>query len=140
VPLKYLRDQRHNGAVADIAKLKFPFPSKEFPHLETILNEPEPRMSVGKADGKDLFPDIVVVERPGQWLRMMAEVETEDTVNEESAQNEWLPFSQQGELFIYVPAGCVPETKRLCKRFRIKYKGIRTWRYLPVYGLQVVEA
>jgi len=140
VPLKYLRDQRHHGAVADIAKLKFPFPSAEHPDLETIVNEPEPRMSVGKVDGKDLFPDIVVIGRPGQWLRLMAEVETEDTVNEESAQTEWLPYSKQGDLLIYVPTGCVPETKRLCKRFGIRPKGIRTWRYLPVYGLQIVEA
>lgn len=138
--LKYLRDQRHHGAVMDIAKLKFPFPNAESPNLETIVNEPEPRMSVGKWEGKDLFPDIVVIGRPGQWLRLMAEVETEDTVNEESAQNEWLPFSKQGDLLIYVPTGCVVETKRLCKRFGIRPKGIRTWRYLPVYGLQVAEA
>ncbi len=138
--LKYLRDQRHHGAVTDIATLKFPFPNEEFPDLETIVNEPEPRMSVGKWDGKDLFPDIVVIGRPGQWLRLMAEVETEDTVNEESAQTEWLPYSKQGDLLIYVPTGCVPETKRLCKRFGIRPKGIRTWRYLPVYGLQIAEA
>lgn len=138
--LKYLRDQRHDGAIADIVKLKFPFPNDEFPNLETIVNEPEPQMSVGKWDGKDLFPDIVVIGRPGQWLRLMAEVETEDTVNEESAETEWLPYSKQGDLLIYVPTGCVQETKRLCKKFGIQPKGIRTWRYQPVYGLRIAEA
>lgn len=138
--LKYLRDQRRHGAVADIATLKFPFPNDEFPNLETIVNEPDPRMSVGKWEGKDLFPDIVVIGRPGQWLRLMAEVETEDTVNEETAQTEWLPYSKQGDLLIYVPTGCVQETKRLCKRFGIQLKGIRTWRYQPVYGLRIAEA
>ena len=139
--LKYLRDQRHRETVAEIAKLKFPFPSKDFPDLETIVNEPDPKMSVGKdSASKDLFPDIVVVGRPGQWLRLMAEVETEDTVNDESAQSQWLPFSRQGDLLIYVPAGCVPEARRLCKKYGIRAKGIRTWRFRPVWGLAVADA
>jgi hypothetical protein len=141
VPLRYLRDQRHDQIVAEIARQKFPFPNGEFPDLETIVNEPQPHMSVGKdAAGNDLFPDIVVIGRPGQWLRLMAEVETADTVNEDSARSEWLPFSKAGELLIYVPVGCVQETKGLCKKHGIKPKGIRTWRYQPVWGLQVVEA
>lgn len=138
--VKYLRDQRHLGTVAEIAKLKFPFPNEEFPDYETILNEPKPQISVGQVNGQDLFPDIVVVGRPGQWLRMMAEVETADTVNDESALTQWLPFSKVGELLIYVPQGCVEETKRLCKKHGIKPKGIRTWRFRPVWGLDVSEA
>lgn len=138
--VKYLRDQRHTGVVAEIVKLKFPFPNEEFPDLETITNEPTPLMSVGEYNGKDLFPDIVVVRRPGTWLKLMAEVETADTVNEESAQEEWLPYSRVGDLLIYVPQGCVPETRRLCKKFGIRPKGIRTWRFRPVWGLDVAEA
>jgi hypothetical protein len=127
--------------VAEVAKLKFPFPSEEHPDLETILNEPEPRMSIGKnGGGNDLFPDIVVVGRPGQFLKIIAEVETADTVNEESAEREWLPFSQKGELLIYVPVGCVEETRRLCKKHNVHPKGIRTWRFRPVWGLEVSEA
>ncbi len=138
---KYLRDLRHDGAVAEIAKRKFPFPSHDDPELETILNEPKAIISVGKDDkGQDLFPDIVVVRRPGQWLTMMAEVETADTVNDESALTEWLPFSKCGDLFIYVPAGCVQETKRLCKKHGVRAAGIRTWRFRPVWGLEVTEA
>lgn len=138
--VKYLRDLRHDGTVAEIAKLKFPFPSEEYPDYETILNEPEPQISVGNVNGQDLFPDIVVVRRPGQWLMVMAEVETADTVNDESALTEWLPFSKVGELFLYVPQGCVQETKRLCKKHGIKVQGIRTWRFRPVWGLDVSEA
>lgn len=138
--LKYLRDQRHDGTVGEIARLKFPFPSAEHPDLETIVNEPSPLMSVGQSGGKDLFPDIVVVGRPGQWLRMMAEVETADTVTDESALTEWLPFSQAGDLFIYVPFGSVKETKRLCRKHGVTPRGIRAWRFRPVYGLEVAEA
>ena len=134
------RDQRHVGTVAEIAKLKFPFPNAEFPDFETIVNEPRPSMSVGEEDGKQLYPDIVVVRRPGTWLQLMAEVETADTVNEESALTQWLPYSKCGDLLIYVPQGCVPEAKRLCKKFNIRVKGIRTWRFRPVWGLDVSEA
>ena len=138
--VKYLRDQRHAGTVAEIARVKFPFPDAGHPDLDTLVNEPKPVMSVGKENGKDLFPDIVVVRRPGQWLTLMAEVETADTVNDENAVNEWLPYSKVGDLLLYVPAGCVPETKRLCKKHGIKVKGIRTWRFRPVWGLDVTDA
>jgi hypothetical protein len=140
VVLKYLRDQRHLGTVAEIAKVKFPFPSAEFPELETIVNIPKPYMSVGTHEGKDLYPDLVVVRRPGNWLQLMAQVETQDTLTDETALERWLPCSTVGELLVYVPYGCVPQTKKLLKKHGIKVKGIRTWRFRPVWGLDVAEA
>ena len=138
--LRYLRDQRHDATVQEIARVKFPYPNDEHPELETVVNEPEPKVSVGHGDdGSELFPDIVVLRRPGLWLEMMAEVETRDTVNDESAQREWLPFSRVGRLYLYVPVGTVEETKRLCKKYGIKLAGIRTWRFRPVWGLEGVE-
>ena len=139
--LKYLRDQRHRAIVAEVARLKFPFPGDGHQDLETVVNEPIPRLSVGKnAGGQDLFPDIVVVGRPGQWLRLMAEIETADSVNDEQAQSRWLPCSRQGDLLIYVPAGCVAAAKRLCTKHGITVAGIRTWRFRPVWGLDVTNA
>ena len=138
--VKYLRDQRHLGTVAEIARVKFPFPDEANPDYETLVNEPKPLISVGENLGKDLFPDIVVVRRPGQWLLLMAEVETTDSNNDETALNEWLPFSKCGDLLLYVPYGCVPQTKQLLKKHGIKVKGIRTWRFRPVWGLDVSEA
>ena len=140
MPAKYLRDQRHDATVAEIATLKFPYPDDEHPDLETLLNEPEPSIAVGEWEGAALYPDIVVVRRPGQWLQLMAEVETVDTVNDESAEKRWLPYSKVGDLLLYVPAGCVQEAKRICKRHAVAYKGIRTWRFRPVWGLSVTEA
>lgn len=138
--VQYLRDQRHAGTVQEVAKVKFPFPSDEVKDLETITNIPKRIISVGKRDdGEDLYPDIVVIGRPGQWLRMMAEVEMDDSVTSESALNDWLPMSRVGELLIYVPAGYADEAKRLCKKHGIHPKGIRTWRFRPVWGLDVKE-
>ena len=92
--VRYLSAQRHTGTVSEIAKLKFPFPNDQFPDFETTVNEPVQQVSVGKHNGKDLFPDIVVMRRPGSWLKMMAEVEMVDTITDEQAQEVWLqPFA-----------------------------------------------
>jgi hypothetical protein len=141
VTVKYLSEQRHTGTVAEIAKVKFAFPNEAFPDLETLVNTPRPAIAVGQGpDGKDLYPDIVVVRRPGTWLKLMASVEMADTVTDESALTKWLPFSQCGDLLIYVPAGMVDEARRLCKKRNIRPKGFRTWRFRPVWGLDVAEA
>jgi hypothetical protein len=139
VTVKQLSQLRHQGTVAEIAKVKFPFPSDEFPNYETIVNVPTAHLSVGEADGRELVPDIVVVHKPGLFLRMMVEVEMPDTVTDESATRDWLPMSKVGRLYLYVPAGMVAETKSLLKKHRISVAGIRTWRFRPVWGLEVVE-
>ena len=137
---KYLSELRHQGAVAEIAKVKFPYPGPEGLDFDTIVNVPKPKMAVGAEGGKDLYPDIVVVRRPGQWLQVMADIEMPDTVTDETAVNEWLPKSTVGEFYVYVPAGMVPEAKKLIKKHKIPVKGIRTWRFRPVWGLDVAEA
>jgi hypothetical protein len=128
------------GTVDAIAKSRFPFPDDEHPELDTIVNVPVGQMAVGQKDGKDLFADIVVVRRPGTWLQEMAAVEMADTVNDTTALERWKPLSQCGSLYVYVPAGMVSEAKKLLKRHRIKAAGIRTWRFRPVWGIEVVEA
>ena len=138
--VQYLRDQRHAGVVQKILERKFPFPNEENPGLDTINNVASKAMSVGSHEGQELFPDLVIVRRPGQWLELTAEVEMDDSVNDESALQHWKPMSLLGDLLIYVPAGMVPEAKALCKRHHIKPKGIRTWRFVPVWGIQVAEA
>ena len=137
---KYLRDQRIAGAVAEIAKLKFAFPNEDFPDLETITNVPQPGMSVGQKGGRDLFPHIAVVRRPGTWLKMMAEVEMADTLTDEAAHERWLPYSECGDLYLYVPFGCAGEARKLCRKHNVKVAGIRVWRFRPVWGLDVAEA
>jgi hypothetical protein len=140
VPVKYLQEQRHEGAISEIARVKFPFPNEANPDMEALTNLPARSISVGQNLGVDLYPDIVVVRRPGQWLLLMAEVETADTVNDQTALTKWLPESVLGDLLLYVPAGLVAATKALLKKHGIKVKGIRTWRFRPVWGLDVTEA
>ena len=136
----YLREQRRSGVITDVARLKFPFPNEQFPDLETIVNVPAGGMSVGEKDGKALFPHIVAVRRPGSWLKMMAEVEVADTVNEDSALSRWKPYSECGDLILYVPFGLAGEARKLAKKHHIRLAGVRAWRYRPVWGLEVVDA
>ncbi len=138
--LEYLREWKHDATVTEIARLKFPFPNAEYPDLETVVNEPHPRISVGTDGKEELFPDIVVVKKPGQWLRIIAEVETKETITDEEAEREWKKFGEVGDLYLYVPAGMAKKTKDLCKKHKVRVKGIRTWRYRPVWGLDISEA
>jgi hypothetical protein len=136
----YLREQRRAGVIADIARLKFPFPNEEFPDLETVVNIPKGAMSVGEKDGKPLFPHIVAVRRPGAWLKMMAEVEVADTITDETAVNRWKPLSDCGDLILYVPFGMTAAAKKLAKKHHVRLAGVRAWRYRPVWGLELAEA
>jgi hypothetical protein len=70
----------------------------------------------------------------------MAEVETAESLTDEEALSEWKPMSEVGELYLYVPQGCVQQTKKLLKKHDINVKGIRTWRFRPVWGLDVSDA
>ncbi len=137
--VRYLRDQRHVGTVAEIAKLKFPFPNEQFPDLEAITNVPNKAMAVGQEQGRELYPNIVVVRRPGSWLQMMAEVETQDTIDDEAATTRWKPYSECGQFYLYVPFGCAAEAKKLAKKHGVKLAGLRVWRFRPVWGLDVAE-
>jgi hypothetical protein len=138
---KYLSQQRHEGTVAAIAERKFPFPNHENADLETLLNIPKHTISIGKSpSGEDLFPDIVVVRRPGQWLMMMAEVEMADTLTDEQVLTRWAPISTFGDLYVYVPAGLVQDAKKLAKKHGVRIAGFRTWRFRPVWGVDVTEA
>jgi len=122
----------HTRAVQDIAKARFAFPNEKHKHYKTYVNHPERTMGVRLPSGGAVYPDIVVVEDPENYVRMLAEVETSDTVNEDSAP-EWLTFARLGPLYLFVPVGSADRAKWLCKQFKIPIVGLRTWRYVLGY-------
>ena len=97
-------------------------------------------MLVAREAGDELKPDITVVDTPGNVLKIMAQVETSDTVTEESARNTWLPFSKLpgAAFYLYVPVGFGAAAKRICKQLDIDVYGFRTWRYVP-QGMEINE-
>lgn len=87
----------HNQVCQLIAEKRFPFPSDEHPNWETYVNEPNPQ----KCFREDrLCPDIVVLEN--NYAKLLGEVETDDTVNEESTA-QWKDYAEIADLYLYVP-------------------------------------
>jgi hypothetical protein len=126
------REETRSRVVMDIAQQRLVFPSREFPSLRTYVNVPEPTFVVRAADGAELVPDIVVAESDSGRPRILAAVETMDTVTEEQATGRWRPFSRvrHTAFHLYVPSGFAAEAKRLLKKRRVKKAALRTWRYM----------
>ncbi len=131
-------EELHQRVVQDIAKARFEFPTPELASYRTFVNEPEPTLPVTDEAGNELTPDVVVVDTPGNVLKMAVSVETAETVTDEQAQQQWLPFSRLHEaaFYLYVPVGYGAVAKRICKKLGIDVYGYRTWRYTP-QGLEV---
>lgn len=120
----------HLRALRDIARLRFGFPTAKYPHYKTYLNHPRPSMGVQMADGSVAYPDIVVVQAPENYVKILAQVETVETVNEDAARYEWRPYAKLAPLYLYVPVGKGDEALRLCRKHGVPVVGIRTWRYI----------
>jgi len=125
-------------AVQDIAQARFEFPTPELPSYRTYVNVPEVTMPVKDAKGNELTPDIVVVHTPGNVLKILAQVETGDTVTKERAQELWAPFARlpDAAFYLYVPVGHGGRAKQICRKLGIRAYGFRTWRYTP-QGIEI---
>ena len=126
----------HSRTVQDIAKARFAFPTEKYRHYKTYVNRPERTMGVRLPSGHAAYPDIVVVEDPENYMRMLAQVERSDTVNAESGRG-WLTFAKLGPLYLFVPVGYADRAKAISKELKIPVVGLRTWRY--VVGYEEIE-
>jgi hypothetical protein len=127
-------------AVQDVARARFEFPTPELPSYRAFVNVPEQTMPVTDDNGDQLTPDIVVVDTPGNVLKILAQVETGDLITEERARDVWAPLARlrAAAFYLYVPVGYGGAAKRLCKRLGISVYGFRTWRYTP-QGIEINE-
>ncbi|HUF52503.1 MAG TPA: hypothetical protein VMR52_01865 [Dehalococcoidia bacterium] len=127
------RELIHERAVKDIARLRFGFPTEKYPDYKTYVNHPQRAMGVELANGQVAYPDVVTVQHPENFCKIVAEVETNETVREAVAAYEWLPYSDLAPMYLYVPVGKADEALGLCKQLGIPVVGIRTWRYIAGY-------
>ena len=127
------RETVHGRAVTDIARLRFGYPTEKYAHFKTYTNAPGRTMGIEMADGKVAYPDIVVVQHPENYTKILAQIETNETIREGVASHEWLPYSDLGPLYLYVPVGKGDEALSLCRQLDIPVVGIRTWRYMAGY-------
>jgi hypothetical protein len=128
----------HVAAVRNIAEEYFGYPTPDLPHFRTFVNHPEPEQKVFTNFGRELTPDIVVLEWPERLPRIFAEVVTQDMLTDENAEMWWvLSRLKDVTFFLYVPAGAAAMSKRLLKKHNIKNIRLRTWRHIT--GLKTID-
>ena len=127
------RDLLHQKALRDIVRLRFGFPTEKYRDYKTYVNVPQRSMGVQLNSNAVAYPDIIVVQHPENNTKIVAEVETNETVREAVARFEWLPYSELAPLYLYVPVGKGDETLKLCRQLDIPVVGVRTWRYIAGY-------
>lgn len=127
----------HHRAVGDIAKARFGFPTERYRDYKTYTNQPQRAMGVAMPNDVVGYPDIVVVQDPENYTKILGEVETPETVTEEVARRLWLPFAKLAPLYLYVPVGEADRARKICKRLGVPIVGIRTWRY--AVGVEEIE-
>jgi len=129
----------HALAVRNIAEQLFPYPTPEYPHFRTLVNEPEVEQRIFTNYGTELVPDIVVLQWPEKLPVMIAEVATPDMLNLELAERVWSVEARLDgvRFFLYVPAGHAAEAKKLLKQAKIKNVSLRTWRNIT--GLRTID-
>ena len=123
------RDLLHQKALRDIVRRRFGFPTEKYRDLKTYVNVPQRTMGVQLRGSLVAYPDIVVVQHPENNAKIVAEVETNETVREAVARFE----SELAPLYLYVPVGKGDEAFSMCRRLDVAVVGIRTWRYIAGY-------
>src|ERR1041385_8185235 len=76
----------HISAVRNIADELYYYPTPEYPHFRTFVNEPAVEQKLFTNLGRELAPDIVVLEWPEKLPRIVAEVVTPDMLNDANAE------------------------------------------------------
>ena len=79
-----------------------------------------------------LYPDILVVEYPGNHPAMVVQVESKETVTREQAERVWAPLqTADAPLLVYVPSGHLARAQDYARAAGIKNVRFRTWRRRP---------
>lgn len=128
------------GIVNSIAADRFDYPNEENPDFRTYVNLPEPKLAIEvQGGGEKLLPDIVVLDRPGGRPRLVAQVESRETLSREQAEYVWSQLQlDDTPLLLYVPAGLAAQAKDYARAAGIKNARFRTWRRQP-QGVRVRE-
>jgi hypothetical protein len=66
------------------------------------------------------FPDIILLPKGSNQSTIIIEVETGESVSEEHALEQWVPYANLGRKFyLLVPTGSLNDAKTICRRNRI---------------------
>ena len=119
------------SVVKEIAKNSFAYPTNEHPALKTFVNLPEPELGieiVGGIGGR-IYPDIIVAEQPGNYPKLIGQIESAETVTREQAERVWSRLDNADSItFIFVPTGHAARAKDYIRSTGIKNVQVRTWK------------
>lgn len=135
--LSETRAATRRKAIRDITSIRFQYPNERYRDYKTYTNVPDRSMGVAMPDGSVAYPDIVVVQDPENYCKILGEVETAETVTEQVALRRWKPYAELAPLYLYVPVGQGDHAHRLAKRLQVPIVGLRTWRY--AVGVEEIE-
>jgi hypothetical protein len=63
------------------------------------------------------FPDVILLPKGASRSTIIIEVETDESVNEQHAGDQWEPYATLGRKFyLLVPSGSLPTAKTICYR------------------------
>lgn len=108
----------HDNVVQHIALICFPFPNAKHPDWKTYTNHPRRTMGVNDDEGNVHYPDIVVVDTSMDKAKLIGEVETADSVNQDESI-QWARYSKLGDLYLYVPEGYYSLARSLAENITI---------------------
>ena len=118
----------HDNAIQAIVKELFTFPGSQVaPGMfretwVTYTNVPKRQMPVDHQFLGEIYPDIVIADTAKCNLpRLIAEVETEDTLTLEKAiQAKWSPDTTVcGIFYLFVPEGCARKAAAMILNYKI---------------------
>ena len=132
------KDQQRHDTLLDMVARKIKIPVWELitnPAAEQNAGVPYPSES-GQAVA---YPDIVAYERFTKRLAAVGEVETEDSVTDAEAEEEWRLYTHLApKFFLYLPKELEQEAQRLLRKHRIRPEGLFLYRFTE-RNLFVVE-
>ena len=117
--------------ITQIAETSFAYPNDEYPTLKTFINLPEPQLGieiVGGIGGR-IYPDIIVAEQPGNYPKLIGQIESSETVTREQAERVWVTFvNADSKTILFVPTGYGARAKDYIRTAGIKNVQVRTWK------------
>jgi len=117
--------------ITQIAETSFAYPNEEYPSLQTFVNLPEPQLGieiVGGIGGR-IYPDIIVAEQPGNYPKLIGQIESSETVTREQAERVWVTLDNaESTTILFVPTGYGARAKDYIRTAGIKNVQVRTWK------------
>lgn len=138
----------HDSAVQQIAAKMFHYANGEVypgnvnPTWATYTNAPRKTLPIKHRWTGTLWPDIVLVDTARANLpRLIVEVETEDTITEETLDTKWkLDTDESANFYLFVPRGCAYAASELLLKFRGVTKlprALYTYEFDDLYRVEV---